>query len=433
MKSNGAADVNSLWRAIAPPRRDEITQLDGEVRTDVAVVGAGYTGLAAAYALQKRGVEVAVLDAHTVGWGASGRNGGAVLPKFRLSYRRMAAEHGLDTAKAMHRIAHDGVDTVEALISEFNISEASFVRSGSLRCAHNEAAMRALVAEAEWTRSTLGDQALEVFDRDRVAAETGSSVFYGGVLSKDAGTVFPLNYVRGLAAGLKERGVPIFENTPVSRIERSAGEAMLHVPEGVVRAKRVIVATDAYGHLTEATSRYAKLMIPFRTAAIATEKLSRPLFDSLLTGQRAYNETRRMMKWFRKADGRVLFGGRGVLGKESVHEFAALHRALVTTFPQLESVGIEFEWSGNVGMTVNQLPHIGRDDDMTVYCLGYNGAGVSLSSVMGQAAAALAMGELPELSLTEAHTLKTIPLHALATPAAKLAASWYSFLDAIGR
>ncbi|SAK82429.1 FAD dependent oxidoreductase [Caballeronia hypogeia] len=433
MKGNGAPDIDSLWRAIAPPRRDEVRQLDGDIRTDVAVVGAGYTGLAAAYALQKRGIDVAVLDAHTVGWGASGRNGGAVLPKFRLSYRAMASQHGLATAKAMHRIAHEGVDTVEALISEFNISEASFVRSGSLRCAHNQTAMRALVAEAEWTRDTLDDDTLEVFDRDQVTAEIGSSVFYGGVLSKDAGTVLPLNYARGLAAGLKERGVPIFENTPVSRIERTKNEATLHAPGGVVRARRVIVATDAYGHLTEATSHYAKLMIPFRTAAIATEKLPPILFDSLLKGHRSYNETRRMMKWFRKADGRVLFGGRGVLGKESAHEFAALRRALVSTFPQLVSARIEFEWSGNVGMTVNQLPHIGRDGDAAVYCLGYNGAGVSLSSVMGQAAAALAIGELPELSLTQADRLQTIPLHALATPAAKLAASWYTFLDAIGR
>jgi gamma-glutamylputrescine oxidase len=433
MKGNGAPDVDSLWRAIAPPRRDEVRNLDADIRTDVAVVGAGYTGLAAAYALQKRGIDVAVLDAQTVGWGASGRNGGAVLPKFRLSYRAMASQHGLEAAKAMHRIAHEGVDTVEALIAEFNISEASFIRSGSLRCAHNEAAMRALAAEAEWARDNLDDHALEVFDRDQVTAETGSNVFYGGVLSKDAGTVLPLNYARGLAAGLKGRGVPIFENTSVSRIERTKNEAILHARGGVVRARRVIVATDAYGHLTEATSRYAKLMIPFRTAAIATEKLPPVLFDSLLKGQRAYNETRRMMKWFRKADGRVLFGGRGVLGKESAHEFAALRRALAATFPQLASARIEFEWSGNVGMTVNQLPHIGRDGDGAVYCLGYNGAGVSLSSVMGQAAAAMAIGELPKLSLTQADTLRTIPLHALATPAAKLAASWYTFLDAIGR
>lgn len=200
-----------------------------------------------------------------------------------------------------------------------------------------------------------------------------------------------------------------------------------------MRARRVIVATDAYSHLTQATSRYAKLMIPFRTAAIATERLPPALFNSLLKNQRAYNETRRMMKWFRKADSRVLFGGRGVLGEENVHEFAALRRALVATFPQLASARIEFEWSGNVGMTVNQLPHVGRDDNMTVYCLGYNGAGVALSSVMGQAAAALVIGELPELSLTQANKLQTIPLHALAMPAARLAASWYTFLDAIGR
>lgn len=433
MNANGAPDVDSLWRAIAPPRRDAVIGLGNNIRTEVVIVGAGYTGLAAAYALQKRGVRVVVLDANTVGWAASGRNGGAVLSKFRMSFRAMASLHGLDAAKAMHRIAHDGVDTVEALVAEFGISEALFTRSGSLRCAHNETARRALVAEAEWAHEILGDRSLEMLDSEQVTAETGSRAFTGGVLSKHAGTILPLNYVRGLAAGLKARGVPVFENSAVSRIEHDPDGASVCTPGGVVRAKQVIVATDAYGTLTNATSRYARLMIPFRTAAIATERLPRNLYDSLMVHERAYNETRRMMKWFRKADGRVLFGGRGVLGKETAHEFTALKRALTMTFPQLSSIRVEFEWSGNVGMTMNQLPHVGRDDDGTVYCIGYNGAGVALSSVLGQAAAALAIGDLPELSLIRAHGLKVIPLHALATPAAKVAAGWYRFLDAIGR
>lgn len=433
MNANGAPGVESLWRAIAPPRRDVVIGLGNDIRTDVVIVGAGYTGLAAAYSLQKRGVDVVVVDANTLGWGASGRNGGAVLSKFRMSFRRMASLHGLDAAKAMHRIAHDGVNTVAALVSEFGISEALFMRSGSLRCAHNTTAMRALAAEAEWSHQFLGDRSLEIFDSEQVAAETGSRAFVGGVLSKDAGTILPLNYVHGLVAGLKGRGVPIFENSPVSRIEYNPNGASVCTPGGVVRAKRVVVATDAYGNLTNATSRYARTMIPFRTAAIATERLPRTLYDSLMVNERAYNETRRMMKWFRKADGRILFGGRGVLGKETSHEFAALGRALTMTFPQLSSISVEFEWSGNVGMTMNQLPHVGRNDDGTVYCIGYNGAGVSLSSVLGQAAAALAIGDLPDLSLTQAHGLKVIPLHALATRAAKVAAGWYRFLDAIGR
>jgi glycine/D-amino acid oxidase-like deaminating enzyme len=433
MKTNGAPDVDSLWRAIAPPRRDEVVQLESDIRTDVAIVGAGYTGLAAAYALQKRGVHVTVLDAHAVGWGASGRNGGAVLPKFRMSYRAIASQHGIDAARAMHRIAHHGVDTVEALVSEFGITEALFTRSGSLRCAHNENAMRALADEVGWTRINICDHSLEIFDQNRVASETGSNIFFGGVLSKDAGTILPLNYVLGLAAGLKSLGVPVFENSPVLQTQRTSDGVRLHTHRGAVQATQIIFATDAYGHLTRATSNYARMMIPFRTAAIATEPLSKPLYDSLLVGERAYNETKRMMKWFRKADGRVLFGGRGALGSESSHEFAALRNALTSTFPQLNSTRIEFEWSGNVGMTLNQLPHVGRSDKHTVFCMGYNGAGVSLSSVLGQAAAALSLGELPDLSLTQADGLQVIPLRALAMPAAKVTAGWYKLLDAIGR
>jgi gamma-glutamylputrescine oxidase len=153
----------------------------------------------------------------------------------------------------------------------------------------------------------------------------------------------------------------------------------------------------------------------------------------LMVNRRSYTETRRMMKWFRKVDGRMLFGGRDAFGKEGEPTgFDALQRAMIALFPSLKGVPVEYRWSGYVGMTFNALPHVGRSDDATVFCLGYNGAGVAMASLIGQHAAALALGEKPELALLAQDGLRPVPFHALRAPGVRLVAAWYQFLDAVG-
>lgn len=430
---------DSLWRAMAA--RPLIVQepvstgapLARDLIVDVAIIGAGYSGLAAAYALQKRGVDCAVFDANPVGWGASGRNGGVVSSKFRLSFPSIAQTYDLDTARRMHRLAHDGVRVVEQFVDEFKLERARFEHTGSLRCAHTERAFASIRAEADWVRTQLGDASMSVLSRGEIALETGSNGFVGGVLSADAGTILPLEYVWGIARGLTARGVPIYEATPVLDMKREQGGVVLHVPGGSVRAKQVIVATNAYSNLTQATSAYQRELVPFRSAMIATERLSPELDAKLMVNRRSYTETRRMMKWFRKVDGRMLFGGRDAFGKEGqATGFDALQRAMVALFPDLAGVRVEYGWSGYVGMTFNALPHVGRSDDVTTFCLGYNGAGVAMASLIGQHAAALALGEKPELALLAQEGLRPVPFHSLRAPGVRLVAAWYQFLDAVG-
>jgi len=432
--------ADSLWRAMAArePSVDAPVStgapLARDLDVEVAIVGAGYSGLSAAYALQKRGVACAVLDANPVGWGASGRNGGVVSSKFRLSFPSIASTHGIDVAKRMHRLAHDGVRAVESLIDEFELTRACFEHTGGLRCANTERALASSVAEADWVRTTLNDQSMTVQTRAQVEQETGSKGFVGGVLSADAGTILPLEYVRGLAAGLTTRGVPIFESTPVIGMSRADdGRVVLKAPGGAVRAKRVIVATNAYSSLTDATAPYHRELVPFRSAMIATAKLLPELDAQLMVNRRSYTETRRMMKWFRKVDGRMLFGGRDAFGKEGeLTGFNALQRAMVALFPQLAGTPVEYRWSGYVGMTFNALPHVGKSDDATVFCLGYNGAGVAMASLIGQHAAALALDEQPELAMLGQDGLRPVPFHALRAPGVRLVAAWYQLLDAVG-
>lgn len=428
-------EARSLWASTAGPA-PTLPRLDGDVHAEVAIVGAGFSGLSAANALRKRGVNTIVLDAHRVGWGGSGRNGGVVSGKFRVSFPAIAKSHGLEIAKYMHRLSHESVDAVEELIEELKIQHSQFEMTGSLRCAHTEKAHTALVAETDWLRSQLGDRTVTNLSRAEVEHETGSRSFFGGSLNRHAGTIHPLNYARGLAAGLVAHKVQLFENSPVESIEDEPGGVLVKTPTGAVHAKQILIATDAYSDLHRSTRRVVTAIVPFRSAIIATTRLPDSLAQKLLTERRSYTETRRMMKWFRKVDGRLVFGGRGAFGgDDAASAFDALHRAMTTMFPELEGIDIEFKWSGVVGMTWDQLPHVGRIDARTCVCLGYNGSGVAMASLLGRHAADFLVGQAPDdaLSLLDARHLKSFPLYPLRSLGIRMVAGGYQFLDAIGR
>jgi glycine/D-amino acid oxidase-like deaminating enzyme len=219
----------------------------------------------------------------------------------------------------------------------------------------------------------------------------------------------------------------------VLRIRREAGGVVVETTNGSVRARQAIIATDAYSNLTDATKRFKNAIIPFRSAIIATEKLPAELDRKLMVKRRSYTETRRMMKWFRKVDGRVIFGGRGAFGKvDSPTAFDALQKSMVGLFPDLGDVKLAFRWSGYVGMTLGQLPHVGRMDENIVFCVGYNGAGVAMASLLGRYAGEFAAGESPQVGLLEASRLTTVPLYPLREIGVRLVAGWYQFLDACG-
>lgn len=427
------APAASLWADTAEPL-PTFPKLAGEVKADVVIIGAGYTGLSAAHHIAKSGLSPVVLEANHPGWGASGRNGGVITAKFRLSFRDIDAAHGRAMARRMYEIAHESVEMVDELVSELGIASARLTRSGQVKAAHNEATLRAAIDEAAWMTREMRDTEVRILDPHQVRDETGSQVFVGGILNPGSGGIHPLNYLRGLAKGVARRGVPIFQESPVLALRRDSDGVVAETPDGVVRARQAIVATNSYSDLTSATARVQRTLVPFRSALIATEKLSPNLAGSLMPTGRTYTETKRMMRWFRKVDDRVIFGGRGAFGKQdSENAFDALRKAMVGIFPELADIPLAFKWSGLVAMTLDSVPHVGRLDDRTLYSVGYNGAGVAMSSLMGGYLAALVRGEKVDLGLLDAGRLKTIPFYAFREPAVRAVAGWYQFLDAIGR
>lgn len=427
------APAASLWADTAEPL-PAFPRLAGEVQADVAIIGAGYTGLSAAHHIANSGLVPVVLEANHPGWGASGRNGGVITAKFRQSFRSIDAAHGRAMARRMYEIAHESVEMVEQLVSEFGIGSARLTRSGQVKAAHNQTTLKAAIDEAEWMKREMGDAHVQILDAHQVRDETGSKSFVGGVLNPGSGGIHPLNYLRGLAKGVGRRGIAIYQESPVIGLRHDNGGVIAQTPGGAVRARQAIIATNSYSDLTSATARMQRTLVPFRSAIIATERLSPNLAGSLMPTGRTYTETKRMMRWFRKVDDRVVFGGRGAFGKQdSDSAFDALRRAMVGIFPELADVALQFRWSGLVGMTLDSVPHIGRLDQRTLFSMGYNGAGVAMSSLMGRYLAALVRNEKPDLRLLDARRLKTIPFYSLREPAVRMVAGWYQFLDAIGR
>ncbi len=375
-----------------------------------------------------------MLEGERPGWGASGRNGGVVTAKFRLSFPAIAAAHGKDVARRMYELAHEAVDSVGEMVDEFGIANARFTRTGQVKAAHNRETLRHAVAEAEWLRSELGDRTTSVLTADEVREETGSRAFVGGVRNDGSGGIHPLNYALGLAHGLARRGIRIFSRSPALRLRPERDGILVETPGGSVRARQAVIATNSYSDLTDATRTFQRTLVPFRSAIIATQPLSANLAASVMPTRRTYTETKRMMRWFRMVDDRVIFGGRGAFGKQdSPAAFRALHRTMVGIFPELAEVPLAYQWSGLVAMTLDSMPHVGRADERILFAMGYNGAGVAMSTLMGRYLAAFARGETPDVGLLDARRLRRVPLYPLREPAVRLVAGWYQFLDAIGR
>lgn len=424
----------SLWRDTAGPAPAP-TALTGEHRADVAIIGGGYTGISAALRCLEHGLEPVVLEAAEIGWGASGRNGGVVSTKFRASLGQIAKHHGVDRARRMYSIGQEAVACVERYVETFGIADAGLRMSGNLRCAHNSSALASLTAEAEISKEVFGDGTTSILNAEAVRQETGSSDFVGGVLVRQAGIIHPLNYVRGLARAVRARGGRIFERSMMIAREKTPNGVRVITQQGSVAARHLVIGTNGYSSLSDGVKTpLRRTIVPFRSAMIATAPLDDEIFRNLMPHNRSYSETRRMMRWFRRVDDRMLFGGRGAFGREdSQSAYLALEKAMKHLFPQLSTVPITHRWSGLVAMTMNSLPQVGSLDKHTHFALGYNGAGVAMSSLMGRYVIDLVTGAHPDLALIGPTRPRTVPFYFLREPAVRLVAGWYQFLDRIGR
>lgn len=427
MGSSAESVRDALWTATAREPAPQADAFEPGREVDIAVVGGGFTGLSAALAAAESGAQVALMEARRIGWGASGRNGGQVLPGLKLDPSEMRAAYGEERGRLLTEAVGAAADGVFELIEKHAIA-CDPVRSGWIQAAHAQTALaRVQQRGREW--ASLGAP-VEMLDNSAVRRLTGAGGYLGGWIDRRAGTVQPLAYARGLARAAQSGGAKLHEGTRVAGLSRAVGGWRLTTSKGDVHARHVIVGQDGYSD--GLIPGLARSLICVQSAQVATEPLPEALRGRIVPEGICASETRRLAFYFRQSpDGRLLFGGRGAIGDaENPAFFSALTAAMHRTFPETKSLAVTHRWSGQVALTLDGLPHIHEPGEGLHVGLGYNGRGVAMATLMGRWLVRRALeGAEPPLPITE---LSPILWHRLKTPAIHLGIAWAWFRNSLG-
>ena len=425
VNASGSDQRRSLWHATAATAPTTAT-LEGRAEADVVVVGAGYTGLSCALTLAEAGREVIVLEAGEIGHGASGRNGGQVIPGLKHDPDDLVARFGRDRGEALVGLVGGAADRVFALIAKYRIDCAAR-QCGWIQPAHSAAAAQTIFARArQWSARRAP---VELLAGDRLALLLGTDVYVAGWLDRRAGALQPLSYVRGLARAAMTHGARIHTGSAITRIFREKEEWVAASAHGEARARQVVLATDAYsGALWPELVTNQVIVTSVQTA---TGPLPEALRRTILPGGTVVSDTRKLLYYFRlDAEGRFVIGGRGsVTDTVSDSVYAALRRAAARMFPPLARVPWPYRWYGRVGLTRDWLPHLAEVGTGAWAALGYCGRGVAMATTMG-----LLLGEALRDRREPAYpvaALKAIPLHSLRVPLLRAGIAYYRVLDAI--
>jgi glycine/D-amino acid oxidase-like deaminating enzyme len=427
----------SYWAESANPLGLPLVPLRQEISCDVAVIGGGFTGLSAAIELAERGVDVCLLEAGTIGWGASGRNGGfACIGSHKLSYATMIRTYGLDATMAFYRAMKDSVDLVADNASRLSIDIWKHGQ-GEVTLAHLPNRLDEFREEQAFNRTAFGEEN-EILSRDALK-ERGlhGPEFHGGLLGKIGFGIHPLNYARGLARAAHKAGARLFANSGVRRWEEGDGAHHLYTEQGKVTARRVLVATN--GYTPESVSKHhAGRILPALSNIIVTRPLSETELDAQgWTSSTMAYVSRNLLHDFRLLpNNRFLFGGRG--GTDSSTGAADGYRKLLTAtfnrlFPAWSEVEITHFWRGFVCLSYDLVPYVGPlNERKSVWtALAYHGNGVAMASWSGRAAARMMLDEKArnEVPAVMTRRLAKFPLPAFRPLYLRGAYLWFGWKD----
>ncbi len=381
--------VSSYYLATAIDLVDR-PPLAGAVACDVAVVGAGYTGLSAALALAERGYSVVLLEAQRVAWGASGRNGGQLNTGLRKGPADLVAAYGRDDAKRLFDMAEEAKAMVRERIARHAIP--CDLKPGVMLAALKASDLDWIREEADISREVFGYDKLTVLDRDGIRARLASTRYEAGMMDDGAAHLHPLNYALGLARAAEAAGARIFETSPVTAIER--GPALtLKTPGGEVTAGFALLAGNAY--LGRLEPRIAGAIMPISNYIIATEPLGEARARALIRDDVAVHDSKFVVDYYRlSADHRLLFGGGETYSRHDPRDIAGfVRRYMLRVFPQLADARIDYAWGGILAITLSRLPQIGRLEPNLYYAHGFSGQGVALTGLAGSLMAEAIAGQ----------------------------------------
>jgi gamma-glutamylputrescine oxidase len=421
--NDGLGMAASYYAASANPHTD-YPPLVGERRADLVVLGGGCTGLSAALHAARRGHSVILLEGGRVGWGASGRNGGQMIPGLRKGAPELVRRYGAERARAVLDLAFEARDLVLGLIED-NAIACDLKTTGHLLGAAKPGDLRWMEAEAACLTRLMNYPHVDLLSAAQARAEVDTP-YHGGLLDRLGGHMHPLNYTLGLAEAARRAGVVIFEHSPAVGLA-TRGAVRARTAAGAVRADRAVLAGDALLH--GLCARIETRIMPVANYVAATAPLPDPA--ALIPFDRAVSDSRFVVNYYRlSADGRLIFGGGERYTPRPPADMAAFVRGhMERVFPQLRGAPIDHAWGGLVSVTLTRLPHLGRQGEV-YYAHGYSGQGVLLSTLAGKLLVEAMAGETDRFDHLAALEPPPFPGGvALRGPLHVLGMLWYALRD----
>ncbi len=416
------------WYEDTAGPRPEYPALDGALSCDVAIVGGGFTGLSAAVHLAKAGTNVALIEAHRFGDGASGRNGGQLGTGQRAWAEELESEYGFSRAKALFDLAEEAKSHLLDFAAA-NAIEIDYV-PGQLSVAHKPRYVDDYKAHAEVMATRFGYPHLTFMDAKEAAERLGSTAYFGGTRDTGTGHIHPLKLVIGTARVAAQAGAHLYENTRSTGIASIGGKVRVTTAKGTITAQKCLIAVNAYGGALEPVS--AAHVMPIGSFIGATVPLGAD--SPVIPGGEAVDDSRFVVRYFRKSrDGRLLFGGREVYGVNDPKDIHIhIRRQIAEIYPRLKDVEITHGWGGYVGITLPRKPFVREVMPNVISAGGYSGHGVMLSNFVGKLYAETVVGNRDRLRLIEDLKIPPFPGgRRLRAPLLFLALNWFALRDRI--
>ncbi len=405
-------------------------RLEGSTRADVCIIGAGYTGLSCALHLAEAGQKVVILEAEYAGFGASGRNGGQVIPGQRIDQIELERRYGIGHARKLAELARDALTLVRTLIDVHKIDCS--LKQGHLTAAVRDSHARELVDYVEHLDKHYNYKSARFVPPEEMPSLVATRIYRGGLYDSDGMHLHPLNYALGMADAAEAIGTTIFHDSRVTSVEGS-GPITVTTATGSVTADFVVYACN--GYLEGLNGRLAASIMPISNYVAATEQFSADNAAALIPCGAAISDTRFVLDYYRLSnDNRLIFGGGETYGAKDADDAGKFVRPCIErVFPQLTGIRIDYAWGGRLAITMPRLPHIGRLTPTTYFAQGYSGQGVGIATLCGKLIAQAIHNQGEGFDVMAGLRIPQLPGGTLLRkPLLQLALMWYALRDRLG-